>query len=183
MEAADRRALARKIGDSVTAPLPSRWPSTNTSSFVGRETAGDPSEGHLRTPRYRHRHRAGWSRQNPHGSTGGRHRRSLDGTTAASVDLVRVTDPAMVLPTIAASLGQILPRLGGSVRMLVKAALAESDAVIVLDNCEHCARRRTSMRCADAGGLPESGADRHEPCAVEGAIRVGLRGAWDVALG
>ena len=135
MEAPDRRALARKIGDSVTAPLQSRWPS-RPSSFVGREAEQATLLKAISGRRM-------VTVIGPGGVGKTRMVLQVVDTVAAArrdngwfVDLVRVTDPAMVLPTIAASLG-ILPRLGGSVEDAVTAALAESDAVIVLDNCEH----------------------------------------------
>ncbi len=52
------------------------------------------------------------------------------------VDLVHVSDPAMVVSALAAAAGVAEP-LGGSLAQALAASLAHSDAVILLDNCEH----------------------------------------------
>ena len=52
------------------------------------------------------------------------------------VELAEVTDPAMVVPAVAAAVG-VPERHGGSLDEALAEALAESDAVLVLDNCEH----------------------------------------------
>jgi predicted ATPase/DNA-binding CsgD family transcriptional regulator len=52
------------------------------------------------------------------------------------VNLVPVTDPAMIGPAVAAALG-IGERQGRSVEGAVAASLADGETLIVLDNCEH----------------------------------------------
>ena len=52
------------------------------------------------------------------------------------VDLVHVSDPAMVVGAVAAAAGVVAP-LGGSLAQALASSLARSDAVILLDNCEH----------------------------------------------
>jgi predicted ATPase/DNA-binding CsgD family transcriptional regulator len=52
------------------------------------------------------------------------------------VDLVPVTDPAMVAAAVAAALG-LGEQQGRSLSESVVAALADRDALLVLDNCEH----------------------------------------------
>jgi predicted ATPase len=52
------------------------------------------------------------------------------------VDLVQVTDPGMVVAAVAATIG-IPERQGGSLEDAILTALGPSDALIVLDNCEH----------------------------------------------
>ena len=52
------------------------------------------------------------------------------------VDLVPITDPAMVAAAVAAVLG-VAERPGGTIDDAVLARLGRSDALIVLDNCEH----------------------------------------------
>ena len=52
------------------------------------------------------------------------------------VDLVPVTDPQMIAPTIANALG-LGERQAGSVTDTVLGWLAERETLLVLDNCEH----------------------------------------------
>jgi predicted ATPase/DNA-binding CsgD family transcriptional regulator len=52
------------------------------------------------------------------------------------VDLVRVTDPAMVVAAIADTVG-VPEQRSASVGSALMATLAEADALLVLDNCEH----------------------------------------------
>jgi predicted ATPase/DNA-binding CsgD family transcriptional regulator len=54
----------------------------------------------------------------------------------AFVDLVQVTDPAMVVPAVADALG-VPERAGVTRRDGLIGALADRDVVLVLDNCEH----------------------------------------------
>jgi len=61
------------------------------------------------------------------------------GATAGAVwfvDLVPISDPAMVAAGVAAVLG-VGERPGGTIEDAVLASLATADALIVLDNCEH----------------------------------------------
>jgi len=52
------------------------------------------------------------------------------------VELVDVIDPGMVMSAVAAAVGVVAP-LDGSLAQAVAASLADSDSVILLDNCEH----------------------------------------------
>ena len=52
------------------------------------------------------------------------------------VELVDVIDPGRVMAAVAAAAGVVAP-LDGSLAQAVAASLADSDAVILLDNCEH----------------------------------------------
>ena len=52
------------------------------------------------------------------------------------VDLVGVTDPAMVMPAVASAIG-VTEQRGSSVESTLLATLAQSDGVLLLDNCEH----------------------------------------------
>jgi predicted ATPase/DNA-binding CsgD family transcriptional regulator len=52
------------------------------------------------------------------------------------VDLVHVTDPAMVTATVAQTIG-VPEQRSVSVEVALVASLAERDALLVLDNCEH----------------------------------------------
>jgi predicted ATPase/DNA-binding CsgD family transcriptional regulator len=137
LQLADRRALARHAAALATGGPSAgrRWPAA-ASSFVGRDSecaallaavsahrmvtaAGPGGVGKTRLalqvvePFAAGRRDGGWF-----------------------VDLVHVADPAMVLPAIAAATGVAAP-LGGSLAQAVIASLADSDAVILLDNCEH----------------------------------------------
>ena len=67
------------------------------------------------------------------------------------VDLVTVTDPGMVIAAVAAA-AQVAEQSGGPLADAVTAALGGSDAVILLDNCEHLldAARSTAERLLSA---------------------------------
>ena len=52
------------------------------------------------------------------------------------VDLVHVTDPAMVIPAVAETVG-VPEQRAASIDVALVASLAERDALLVIDNCEH----------------------------------------------
>ena len=52
------------------------------------------------------------------------------------VDLVHVTDPAMVIATVAETVG-VPEQRAASIDVALVASLAERDALLVIDNCEH----------------------------------------------
>jgi predicted ATPase len=52
------------------------------------------------------------------------------------VDLVHVTDPAMVVATVAEKVG-VLEQRAASIDVALIASLAERDGLLVIDNCEH----------------------------------------------
>lgn len=54
----------------------------------------------------------------------------------AFIDLVRVTDPAMVVAAVADAVG-VPERIGGSRRDALVAALGDRAVLVVVDNCEH----------------------------------------------
>lgn len=132
LQVADRRALARHGAAVDVAP---RWP-VPLSSFVGREaecaalleavmahrmvTATGPGGVGKTRLALRVVERFAATRRD-----GGRF-----------VDLAHVGDPALVISAIAAAAGVIAP-LGGSLADALGASLANSDAVLLLDNCEH----------------------------------------------
>ena len=136
LQVTDRRALARHpaIPDAEMQPG-QRWP-TRVSSFVGR--AAECSA--LRSAVDAHRMvtvtgpggvgktRLALQVAEPFAAT------RRDG--GCFVDLVRVNDPAMVVGAVAAAAGVAAP-LGGSLGQALASSLAHSDAVILLDNCEH----------------------------------------------
>jgi predicted ATPase/DNA-binding CsgD family transcriptional regulator len=132
LQLADRRALARHGASADTAP---RWP-TPASSFIGR----DAECAALLEAVAAHRM---VTATGPGGvgktrlalrvvETFGATRR--DG--ARFVGLVHVNDPAMVVSAIAEATGVVAP-LGGSLADALVGSLADSDAVLLLDNCEH----------------------------------------------
>ena len=136
LQVADRRALARHAALAEAQKRPGqRWP-TRASSFVGRvaECAA------LRSAVDAHRMvtvigpggvgktRLALQVVEPFAAT------RRDG--GCFVDLVRVSDPAMVVAAVAAAAGVVAP-LGGSLAQALASSLARSDAVILLDNCEH----------------------------------------------
>ncbi|WP_280155392.1 LuxR C-terminal-related transcriptional regulator [Piscinibacter sp. XHJ-5] len=137
LDVADRRALARYPG---LAPVGGRWTGSRwpapASSFIGR-TAECTA---LREAIAAHRM---VTITGPGGV--GKTRLALhvveplaamrrDG--GCFVDLVHVSDPAMVLGAIASAAGVVAP-VGGSLADALSTVLAGSDAVILLDNCEH----------------------------------------------
>lgn len=132
LQVADRRALARHGTSAETAP---RWP-TPASSFIGREAECAALLEAVATHRM-------VTATGPGGV--GKTRLALrvveafavtrrDG--ARFVGLVHVNDPAMVVSAIAEATGVVAP-LGGSLAEALVASLANSDAVLLLDNCEH----------------------------------------------
>ena len=92
------------------------------------------------------------------------------------VDLVPVTDPAMVGAAVAAALG-LGEQQGRSIDDSVVAALADRRALLVLDNCEHLSDGRGTVRRAAAGALPGRERADHQPGPAHGAVRAGLPGA------
>src|SRR5688572_27813859 len=129
---ADRRALARLASP---AEVSLRWP-VPVSSFVGREAECSALLQALADHRM-------VTATGPGGV--GKTRlvlRVVETFSAARrdggrfVDLVHVNDPAMVVSAIAAATGVVAP-LGGSLVDALAAALARSDAVLLVDNCEH----------------------------------------------
>ncbi|MBX3603861.1 MAG: hypothetical protein KF788_01240 [Piscinibacter sp.] len=132
LQVADRRALARLRAAGPSAP---RWP-VPASSFVGREAEAAA----LREAVAAHRM---VTVTGPGGV--GKTRLALRVVEAFAatrrdggrfVGLVPVSDPAMVVAAIAKAIGVVAP-LGGTLAEAVAAALADSDAVLLLDNCEH----------------------------------------------
>src|SRR5215470_10708891 len=91
------------------------------------------------------------------------------------VDLVPVTDPAMVASAVAAALG-VGEQQGRSIGDSVLAALADRRALLVLDNCEHLTGGVAPFveRLLARPGRERAG---HQPGSVHGALRVGLRGS------
>jgi len=137
LQVTDRRALARLAGrlDLHAGPSRDRWPA-QLSTFVGRAderhalldavtahrmvtVTGPGGVGKTRLALRVAQERAATRRD--------------DGWF---VDLVRVTDPGMVIAALAQSI-DVPEQLGGSLDGAVLARLAHSDGVLVLDNCEH----------------------------------------------
>jgi predicted ATPase/DNA-binding CsgD family transcriptional regulator len=132
LQVADRRALARHGASAATAP---RWP-TLASSFIGREAECAALLEAVAAHRM-------VTATGPGGV--GKTRLALRvvetfGATRRDgvrfVGLVHVNDPAMVVGAIAEAAGVVAP-LGGSLVDALVASLADSDAVLLLDNCEH----------------------------------------------
>lgn len=132
LQIADRRALARRGAWADAAP---RWP-TPASSFIGREAECAALLEALAEHRM-------VTATGPGGV--GKTRLALRVVEAFAatrrdggrfVGLVHVNDPAMVVSAIAEATGVVAP-LGGSLADALVASLADSDAVLLLDNCEH----------------------------------------------
>jgi predicted ATPase/DNA-binding CsgD family transcriptional regulator len=148
LQVADRRALARHAAaqgtdalarhaahDTATPKAGRRWPAA-ASSFVGRERECADLLAAVGAHRM-------VTAVGPGGV--GKTRLALrvvepfaagrrDG--GCFVELVDVTDPARVMAAVAAATGVVAP-LDGSLAQAVAASLADSDAVLLLDNCEH----------------------------------------------
>jgi predicted ATPase/DNA-binding CsgD family transcriptional regulator len=132
LQLADRRALARH---AVPSGSIARWPAP-ISSFVGREAECSALLAALADHRM-------VTATGPGGV--GKTRLALRVVEAFAatrrdggrfVDLVQVNDPAMVVSAMASAAGVLAP-LGGSLADALAASLADSDAVLLIDNCEH----------------------------------------------
>lgn len=132
----DRRSLARRAGAmSAGGGGHGRWPA-ELSSFIGRKSEQDG----LLTALTEHRM---VTVTGPGGVGKTRLALTVARDLAGSrrdgglfVDLVTVTDPDMVIAAVA-SAAQVAEHSGRSLADAVTSALGGSDAVIVLDNCEH----------------------------------------------
>jgi predicted ATPase/DNA-binding CsgD family transcriptional regulator len=137
LQLADRRALARhpEAIDAGGRWIGSRWPAP-TSSFIGRaaecavlrEAIGAHRMVTIAGPGGVGKTRLALQVVEPLAAT------RRDG--GCFVDLVHVSDPAMVAGAIAAAAGVVAP-LGGSLIDALAASLAARDGLILLDNCEH----------------------------------------------
>ena len=135
-QVADRRDLAREApGSAGAADRPAGWP-VPVTSFVGRGTERVELAAAIAAHRM-------VTVTGPGGV--GKTRLAMEvGQQAAGsrrdggwfVELAEVTDPAMVVSAVAAVVG-VPERHGGSLEEALAEALADSDAVLVLDNCEH----------------------------------------------
>ena len=92
------------------------------------------------------------------------------------VDLVPVTDPAMVAPAIAAALG-LGEHQGRSSEDIVLGWLAPRQALLVLDNCEHLLDGMAALVERLLAGQPAAVGAAHQPGPAAGAVRVGIPGA------
>jgi predicted ATPase/DNA-binding CsgD family transcriptional regulator len=137
VQVADRRSLARRTSelDASDGPERVRWP-VSVSSFVGRASEREELVAAVDAHRM-------VTVTGPGGVGKTRLALHVAQEVAATrrdggwfVDLVHVTDPAMVVAAVASTIGAA-EQPGGSLDEAVVAALSASDAVIVLDNCEH----------------------------------------------
>ncbi|MGH3481950.1 MAG: ATP-binding protein [Nocardioidaceae bacterium] len=135
LQVADRRELARAAAEERERAVELRWP-TPVTSFVGREAESAELTAAISVHRM-------VTATGPGGV--GKTRLALRAaqTVAAArheggwfVDLVHVSDPELVVPALADAVGVVAP-LGGSIEEAVTRSLADSDALVVLDNCEH----------------------------------------------
>ena len=95
------------------------------------------------------------------------------------VDLVPVTDPAMVGAAVASAFG-FGEQLGRSPTDTVVAKFAGAEALVVLDNCEHLVDGRDGLRRTVAHRLPDDDRPGHQPGPVAAAVRVRVSGAGTV---
>jgi predicted ATPase/DNA-binding CsgD family transcriptional regulator len=137
LQVADRRALARhpQVHEATGRRTGPRWP-LPASSFVGRASECAALRAAIDTHRM-------VTITGPGGVGKTRLALQVIEPFAATrrdggcfVDLVHVSDPLMVVGTVAAAAGVAAP-LGGSLVEALASSLADSDAVLLLDNCEH----------------------------------------------
>ncbi len=138
LDVPDRRVLARLAAGAAvehTAPTRQPWPAP-TSSFVGRRNEAHELGQAMRQNRM-------VTVTGPGGVGKTRLAVQVAGRLAAErddggwfVDLVEVSDPARVVSAVAAATGVATPWTG-SLENAVLARLAESDGLLLLDNCEH----------------------------------------------
>jgi predicted ATPase/DNA-binding CsgD family transcriptional regulator len=147
LQVSDRRSLARQADrvDARPAPDRARWPSP-VSTFVGREAERQALLAVVGSHRL-------VTVTGPGGV--GKTRLALQVAQEHAavrrdggwfVDLVQVADPTMVVAAVASAMG-VVEQHAVAVEDAVAAALRASDAVIVLDNCEHLADAARS--CAE----------------------------------
>ena len=135
LDVSDRRGLARLPVSDLDAQAVERWP-PEVSSFVGRATEATG----LRTDIAEHRlvtvigpGGVGKTRLTVEVARGMASDRQDRGRF---VDLLRVSDPALVVVAISRALG--IPELPGRTpEQALAAGVAGHDGIIVLDNCEH----------------------------------------------
>ena len=136
LQLSDRRSLARYADAAGSQPSGRRALPEPVSAFIGRTAERAELADALKTHRM-------VTALGPGGV--GKTRLALsvaaelaparsDG--ACYVDLVQVTDPSMVVATVAEAVG-VPEGQGGSVEAAVLSALRERDTLLVLDNCEH----------------------------------------------
>lgn len=137
LQVSDRRAVARlaTMPDTRPAAGATCWP-VALSSFIGRAAECAALEAALATHRM-------VTATGPGGVGKTRLALQVVQRVAAGrrdggrfVDLMHVSDPAMVVSAVAGATGVVAP-LGGALTPALSEALAGSDAVLLLDNCEH----------------------------------------------
>ena len=99
---------------------------------------------------------------------------------ARYVDLVPVTDPAMVGTALASAFG-FGEQPGRSPADTVVAKLAGAEVLVVLDNCEHLLDGVSALRRAAARRLSAGRRPGHQPGPVAAALRVRVPRARHVA--
>ncbi|KAB8189015.1 ATPase [Nonomuraea phyllanthi] len=138
LEVADRRALAQRAPEPAGegAARPAAVLPASLTSFVGRQSERAELAGMIRAHRQ-------VSAVGPGGVGKTRLALAVAGETAGGygdgvwfVDLVPVTDPGMIATAVAGALG-LGEQQGRDMSASVVAALADRDALLVLDNCEH----------------------------------------------
>ena len=181
----DRRALAAAaatLRPAASAPAEALPLPSPLTSFVGRATERAALAGALGAHRL-------VTAVGPGGV--GKTRLALSVVTEVAeryadgawyVDLVPVTDPAMVAPAIAAALG-LGERQARSAEDTIAGWLAPREALLVLDNCEHLLDAMPVLLERLLAGSPRLSVTGHQPRRVAGAVRVGVSGAGAVHRG
>jgi predicted ATPase len=95
------------------------------------------------------------------------------------VDLVPVTDPAMIAPAIAAALG-LGEHQARSAAETTACWLAARETLLVLDNCEHLLDGVVVLLERLLKDCPRLSGAGHQPGPAAGALRAGFPGAGAV---
>ena len=131
----DRRDLARQAAGAVRAQPAGRWPAEVTS-FVGRAAERAALAAAVEAHRLVTVTGPGGVGKTRLSVEVARGLASLRRDGGRFVDLLRVSDPGLVVAAISRALD--IPELpGGTSERALAAGVAQSDALIVLDNCEH----------------------------------------------
>ena len=185
---ADRRALAELAGDRAdAAPFDTALPPvaalpTPLTSFVGRAAERAALAGALTEHRLVTAVGPGGVGKTRLALAVAEDVRSSHAGGARYVDLVPVTDPAMVGAALADAFG-FGEQPGRSPTDTVVAKLAGADLLLVLDNCEHLLDGVGALVERLLAACPRSRRAGHQPGPAAGALRVRVPRAWDVARG
>ena len=173
----DRRSLARRSVEVLLPAVRRCAPRRRCRSCSRRSSAGPPN-GTLTAALAEHRL---VTATGPGGVGKTRLALSVAAECAANrpdgawfVDLVQVSDPAMVVAAVADAVG-VAEQRGESIEAAVLRALADRDGLLVVDNCEHVIEPARDIIERILEAVPEAHRARHEPGPAVRSVRAGLR--------